>query len=108
MLEKDFARQVDRDLRHLQNSWFFNCNQLSIRGLPDRIGCVQGVFIGLEIKRSDSESRRATGRICLQRHRMNQISGAGGFSMIVHPDNWKGIFETLLKLSLSEDPHDVF
>lgn len=59
----------------------------SIRGLPDIIGCCNGLFFGWELKASESEARKKTGRIALQRHILKLIQRAGGVGEIVHPNN---------------------
>jgi len=82
-------------LRKQENLFVFTKEAKSIRGLPDVIGCYNGLFFGWELKRSESEARKRTGRIALQRHILKLIRNAGGVGEIVHPKN---LDEKLLQL----------
>ena len=59
----------------------------SIRGLPDIMGCYKGRFFGWELKKSLADTQKRTGRIVLQRHRLQQIQKAGGHAALVCPEN---------------------
>ena len=69
----------------------------SIRGLPDIMGCYKGRFFGWELKKSLSDTQKQTGRIVLQRHRLQQIQKAGGHSALVCPENLDESLEDLLQ-----------
>jgi len=96
-LESAFGRDVDKDLREI-GAWFYNCQQLSVRGIPDRLGCIRGKLFALELKRSKVEGRKTSGRIVLQRHILNKITKAGGYARVVYPENWAEVLEDLKKL----------
>lgn len=86
-----FGTKVDRQLKKINNCWFVNIQQVAVRGIPDRIGCINGKFFALELKVS-VKSKRAK----LQKYILNKIKQAGGFAEFVYPDNLQ---ETLEKLN---------
>lgn len=87
-------------LKAVDGMFVFSKEAKSLRGYPDIIGCYKGRFFGWELKRSESESRKTTGRIVLQRHILTQVQRAGGIGELVHPDN----FEEKLAELLQSDP----
>lgn len=94
--EYQFEKKAVKKLRRLPKSWWPD-KQLAtmIRGLPDRIGCVNGVFCALEFKATKSEANKQQGRIVLQKYILTEIQKAGGFTAVVWPDNWDLVFEEL-------------
>ena len=95
-LESKFQTKVSNLLKTLGDECFFTVMQAgSIRGLPDIIGCYQGKFFGWELKRSEAEARKTTGRIALQKHRIKKIKKAGGIGEVVYPENLLLCFEQL-------------
>lgn len=89
MLESKFERMCINELRKLPNSyWPDKTDALSVRGLPDRVGCVDGIYCALEFKQNAAEARRKTGRIVLQKKTLEDIERAGGFTAVVYPENW--------------------
>ena len=71
----------------------------SIRGIPDIVGVINGVFVGLELKKSKAEAAKKTGRIVLQGHRLIQIRNAGGYGEFVYPENWEEVHRELSDLA---------
>lgn len=65
-----------------------------MRGVPDIVGCWRGHFVGLEVKRP------GVGRVSeLQKHRVDQIRGAGGVAAVVYSvDDVKRLLEGLAAL----------
>lgn len=87
-----FGERVDRDLRTLKRAWFTNIQQVAIRGIPDRVGVVNGQFVAIELKTN-------TGVLdALQRYVLTKIREAGGYPCAVTPDTWDKCFETLQEL----------
>ena len=68
---------------------------LAILGIPDFIGCLNGRFVAIELKRSQAEAEKNTGRIKLQKHVLSKIQRAGGVVFIAHPGNWEDIADEL-------------
>lgn len=57
-----------------------NGNGFQKKGLPDIIGCIEGRFIGLEVK---DPANRSYGATELQLYRLEEIRQAGGIAAIV-------------------------
>ena len=77
-LEKDF---VDKVLiptlkESFPTSWWLKVPTVSIRGIPDVIGCVNGIFVALEGKRAGAKADPS--REKLQAYVCEQIRKAGG------------------------------
>jgi len=88
-VEKNFEKRVIQELRSWHNSWWPDKSFTgAVRGLPDRIGCINGIMVALEFKKTEADAAKNTGRIVLQRHILNEIEGAGGYAAIVYPENW--------------------
>jgi hypothetical protein len=97
MSEMLFKRSFMKRLRSIPKSWFFSKEALSIRGIPDIIGVVDGKFIALELKRDKKEAEKTTGRIALQKHNVNKVVQLGGFAAIVYPENADYILDSILE-----------
>lgn len=99
MLEKDFQKIVKKRLDALDNCYYFVKEAATIRGIPDIVGCRNGHFFALEVKKSRSEAQKNTGRIVLQKHTLRQIGLANGLGYIVHPENLDDVLVDLTKCS---------
>lgn len=78
----------------MPNLWFFKASERSLAGIPDFIICVSGIFVAMELKR-DTKSKASR----LQEHTLGLINNAGGFGVIVNPDNWTKMFGVIKTLS---------
>jgi len=85
-----FGIRVDKSLKKIKNCWFCNIQQVAIRGIPDRIGVINGKFFALELKTSKT-ARRAK----LQIYIINKIRSAGGYAEFVYPENFDTVMEGL-------------
>ena len=90
-----FAQKVDKDLSTLKNAWFENIKQVGIRCTPDRIGCVNKWFVGIELKVNQNKPTP------LQNLKLNKIRQAGGKAYTATPLSWKSIFRELKELDQS-------
>ena len=77
---------------------------MALVGIPDIIGCLNGRFVALELKRNESEARRKTGKCRLQGHILFTIRNAEGFAEFCYPENWEEIFKELSEIA---DPKAV-
>lgn len=102
-LESKFKQKVMSRLKEVDGMFVFSKEAKSLRGYPDIIGCYQGRFFGWELKRSESEARKQTGRIVLQRHILTLIQQSGGIGEIVHPDNFEEKLSALLQSVPTQD-----
>lgn len=81
-------------LKALPNTWVVKVQQVGIRGTPDILMCVNGMFVALELKRSMSEEPDQ-----LQQHNLNAINKAKGIGLTLYPENWKEVYGVLQRLS---------
>ena len=93
-LEKTFQARVQRQLKTLPNTWFFKAAERARVGIPDIIACVNGQFVGLELKRSDKEHASP-----IQAYTLNMIQAAGGYSKVVATETWNEVWEYLQRLA---------
>jgi hypothetical protein len=84
-----------RDVRDFPNLWVEKIQQMTIRGTPDILGCVNGRFIAVELKAGSKVHP-------LQQHKLDKIHEAKGISLVCDWDNYEstlGIIQTLANLS---------
>jgi hypothetical protein len=86
--ETKFKEKVQEDLKTLPDCYFTKIQQVAIRGIPDILLCVNGRFVGMELK-VDSEIS------ALQLYNLMKIQEANGVAIIATPKNWKIIFPLL-------------
>ena len=92
--ETRFRMKVDKRLDELPNSWFESIQQKTIQGTPDKLGCVNGYFVALELKAT------ATSYVSpLQLLKLDRIRAAGGYAALVHPDNLDEVMAKLFELA---------
>lgn len=84
--------QVMPFLKTLKNTMYFSIQQVAILDDPDIVLCMRGKFVALELKARGERPRP------LQRHKLNRVEEAGGFSLVADPDNWERIKKVLTKL----------
>jgi Holliday junction resolvase len=87
--EATFRRRALEDLKKIQGLWFVRIEQRSLRGTPDLIGCIRGMFFAIEFKSANGKLTK------LQEHTLFKISDAGGFAFVAFPDNWDSVLQTL-------------
>jgi len=97
-LESAFQRKVLADLGHLPNTYFHKHQAGSIRGVPDIIGSVSGVFFALELKRHKKAIARP-----LQKYTIDKINQSGGLGFIVFPEVWGYVLTLLAKISVEKE-----
>lgn len=108
--ETSFTRIVLRRLRsEVPNIWVVKTQMVSLVGVPDLIGCVNGRFFAWELKVGDNKASM------LQKHTLKLISKAGGEASVITPENFELALD-YLKLygrnfygrSIAEDMKDKF
>jgi len=100
ILESVFEDKFISRLRELQDSWWpFKSTATTERGIPDRIGCINGRFVALEFKRSQGEAAKTEGRIVLQRYNLAKLRDAGAIALFVYPENKEEIYSKLWRQS---------
>lgn len=89
--EAIFGEKVDRDLRseYGKDIWIENIQQVGKRGTPDRLICLKGKFIGLELKMEGGVIEP------LQIVKLLEIKKAGGGAWVAYPSTWSLVFEEI-------------
>lgn len=72
-------------LKTLKRCKPFTIQQMSIRGDPDLLLCLNSYFVALELKSRGGELR------VLQEFRLGEVRKAGGVALVASPDNWEEI-----------------
>jgi len=91
--ESVFRLRVIKFLRTLHFCKIFSIQQKAITGHPDIILCLDGLFVGIEIK---TDIGKPSPRQILT---LEEVIKAKGAALIVRPNNFEGVKERLLKLS---------
>ena len=68
-------------LELLPNSWIVKIQQVSIRGTPDFLVCLSGVFVAIELKTDEGVLD------ALQKWNLECIALSGGIAMVMTPKN---------------------
>jgi Holliday junction resolvase len=96
--EKTFEVKIKRMLRE-NGAYFvkFFANSYTKAGIPDILACVNGYFVGIEVKAENGHPSD------LQIYNIEHIRKAGGFAFIVYPSGYKKLMEFIQDLK-----RDVF
>jgi len=84
---------VDKFLNTLPNCKHFTIQQKTIKGDPDKLICLNGYFIALELKKSEAALKEK--RFELQAYTLSQVTHCGGFGLVAYPQNWERTKEAL-------------
>jgi hypothetical protein len=79
--ESKFKIKVRAHLDTIPRSFFFKTQMVSLRGIPDFIGLINGRFVALELKVGKNKLD------ALQRWVLSKIAGAGGVAIELRPEN---------------------
>ena len=102
--EAVFERAFMAKLKKLPNGFFPPKGAPgAILGNADRVGCLNGLYISLEFKRSAAELNKKTRRAALQKYTAELVDKAGGFSAFVYPENWEQIFAALERIARAKN-----
>ena len=99
--EKCFENKIKKYLTY-KGAYFvkFFANRMTKTGVPDILACVNGYFVGIEVKAQTGKPSP------LQIHNVEEIKKAGGFAFIVYPSGWdqlKKFIDDLSKETFSEE-----
>lgn len=75
----------------------FFANAYTKRGVPDILACVNGHFIGLELKAENGKPSE------LQEYNVRKIKEAGGIAMILYPKNFEDFKDLIYRLKEGEE-----
>lgn len=78
--EKSFENKVKRYLES-HGAWFvkFFANAYTPKGVPDILACVNGYFVGIEVKAPNGKPSE------IQIFNIRKINAAGGFAFVLYP-----------------------
>lgn len=98
--EKQFENKIKSYLT-TRGAWFVKYwagAQFTKSGIPDILACVNGYFVGVEVKAQNGKPSE------LQLHNVRKINEAGGFAFVLYPSK----FEDFKKFidSLTRDEFD--
>jgi Holliday junction resolvase len=92
--EKTFENKVKRFL-HDEGAWFIKYwagSQFTKSGIPDILACVNGYFVGIEVKAQNGKPSE------LQLHNVKKIREAGGFAFVLYPSAFNEFKKFILDL----------
>ena len=100
MKEKDFENKVKAYLMK-KGIWALKTwsNGIQRQGVPDLLCCVNGFFVGIELKGNKGVPSK------LQIWNIEKIHEAGGIAMVLYPDQFDE-FQSVIELLLSI-PHSL-
>lgn len=92
--EKVFENKIKKFLESLPNTWHFKywAGPYSKSGIPDIIACVNGRFVGIEVKAENGHASE------LQKRNIELIQGAKGIGYILYPKDFESFREDMYKL----------
>lgn len=70
--------------------------QFTKSGVPDILACVNGYFVGIEVKAQNGKPSE------LQLYNIRQIRKAGGFAYVVYPSGWERFKEIIDDLLIEQ------
>lgn len=81
--EKLYENKIKKFLES-EGAWFvkFFANRMTKEGIPDILACVNGYFVGIEVKAQNGRPSP------LQMYHCEQIRKSGGFAFVVYPSGW--------------------
>lgn len=94
MLERSFRKKAMDKINSLPNTWFESIQQVSIRGTPDVIGCVNGTFVALEFKKNITAKRSQ-----MQMYKGDCIKKSKGVHFFIYPENFEDVYSELSKMA---------
>lgn len=85
--QHSITKIFDKWIKEGKPLYYFVKEAKAIRGIPDLIICANGRFVAWEVKPSEEEAKKETGRIALQKYNITRIEHANGSGLVVHPGN---------------------
>lgn len=89
--EKQFENKIKKYLKD-HGAYFLKYwagAQFTKSGVPDILACVNGYFVGIEVKAQNGKPSE------LQLYNIRQIRKAGGFAYVVYPSGWERLKDVL-------------
>ena len=89
--EKQFENKIKKYLKD-HGAYFLKYwagAQFTKSGVPDILACVNGYFVGIEVKAQNGKPSE------LQLYNIQRIRKAGGFAYVVYPSGWERLKDIL-------------
>ena len=101
--EKQFEAKIKKFLKD-NNAWFvkYFANGYTKVGVPDILACVDGYFLGIEVKASNGKPSP------LQIHNLKKIDDAGGFAVLLYPDQFDLFKDLVMCLICGTNTYDIY
>ena len=96
--EKNFENKIKSFLKE-NNAWFvkFFANRMTKVGVPDILACVNGYFIGIEVKAQNGRPSE------LQLWNVSKIKESEGFAVVLYPNQFEDFKALVHKLMLNDE-----
>ena len=91
--EKAFETEIKRFLDS-HKIWYvkYFANRNTKAGIPDILACVNGYFVGIEVKAQEGKPS------ALQMYNVRKIRESGGFAVVVYPSGFEELKDFILDL----------
>ena len=91
--EKNFETKVKKFLED-NGCWYvkFFANAYTKVGIPDILACVNGHFVGIEVKATNGKPSS------LQLYNIEEIKKSGGIAMVLYPKDFDAFKDIIFKL----------
>lgn len=91
--EKAFETEIKRFLDN-HKIWYvkYFANRNTKAGIPDILACVNGYFVGIEVKAQQGSPS------ALQMYNVRKIRESGGFAVVVYPSGFEKLKDFILDL----------
>lgn len=92
--EKNFENKIKGFLKE-QGAYFvkFFANNYTKKGVPDILACINGYFVGIEVKAQNGHPSE------LQLYNIEQIRKADGFAFVLYPSGYEQFKEFIENLN---------
>lgn len=96
--EKQFEQKIKKFLDD-EGAWFvkYFANAYTKSGIPDILACINGYFVGIEVKAEDGTPSD------LQIFHVRKITASGGFAFVLYPSAFEDFKKFIVDLE-----HDRF
>lgn len=101
--EKTFENKVKKFLEE-EGAWFIKYwagAQFTKAGIPDILACVNGYFVGIEIKAQNGKPSE------LQLYNIDKIREAGGFAIVLYPSAFADFKQFIIDLKCENFTRDM-
>ena len=100
--EKSFETKVKKFIED-SGGWQvkFFANRMTRQGIPDILACINGYFVGIEVKAQNGRPSE------LQLHHCRKIREAGGFAFVLYPSGFDAFKSFVNDLKIEKFKKDM-